>query len=183
LNVDESRIGTNKRIPASTSKTESHVYGRFDLALRAGGTGFNPNIGRWPANLILQHKPGCEQAGELKVKSQNPKYVKPFNPKIAGATINITRPANVGLGYGDADGTETVDSWECDSGCPVSELDKQSLALGIHPAGNTKPAHFVAESSGFTFGLPKQDHNPNYYGDDGSVSRFFKQVGGKEPKP
>jgi DNA modification methylase len=51
LNVDGCRVGTTKDVPSSESTRSGYMKGW------AGGhsdnTGFDPNTGRWPANLIL----------------------------------------------------------------------------------------------------------------------------------
>ena len=51
LNIDASRIGTTKEVPASGAKIQNGAS-----ITRANpdavGTGFDPNIGRWPANVI-----------------------------------------------------------------------------------------------------------------------------------
>jgi DNA modification methylase len=57
INVDGCRVGTSKDVPASVSrgKNGKALSGSVDGSLRTeDGTegGHNPNIGRWPANLI-----------------------------------------------------------------------------------------------------------------------------------
>jgi site-specific DNA-methyltransferase (adenine-specific) len=54
LNVDGCRVGTTKDVPASASNAANAVYGK-GMGSKASGdqcSGFDPNIGRWPANLI-----------------------------------------------------------------------------------------------------------------------------------
>lgn len=54
LNIDGCRVGDSKSVPASASKTANKIYGA-GMTSASGGTddtGFNPNIGRWPANVI-----------------------------------------------------------------------------------------------------------------------------------
>jgi DNA modification methylase len=54
LNVDGCRVGTSKKVPASASTTPNAIYGKGlgSLGTGATGSGFDPNVGRWPANLI-----------------------------------------------------------------------------------------------------------------------------------
>lgn len=54
LNIDGCRVGNSKNVPASLSRTENAVYGKGLGGHAQDGTesGHNPNIGRWPANLI-----------------------------------------------------------------------------------------------------------------------------------
>lgn len=58
LNIDGCRIGTTKRVPASASTTGNTVYGP-GMTSATGGTdtsGFDPSVGRWPANLTLDEE-------------------------------------------------------------------------------------------------------------------------------
>ena len=54
LNIDGCRVGTSKSVPASLSRTSNAVYGRGLGGHAQDGTegGHDPNLGRWPANLI-----------------------------------------------------------------------------------------------------------------------------------
>lgn len=54
LNVDGCRVGTSKRVPGSLSRTPNAVYGPGLGGHAQDGTegGHDPNLGRWPANLI-----------------------------------------------------------------------------------------------------------------------------------
>jgi site-specific DNA-methyltransferase (adenine-specific) len=52
LNVDATRIGETKDVPASNSNAPNAVYG--DMGNRPETrSGMNPNLGRWPANVVL----------------------------------------------------------------------------------------------------------------------------------
>jgi len=54
LNVDGCRVGTSKNVPASVSKkAPANCYGKYAEAGETPGVGgHDPNLGRWPANLI-----------------------------------------------------------------------------------------------------------------------------------
>ncbi len=54
INVDGCRVGTCKNVPASVSKkAPANCYGKFKESGETPGVGgHDPNIGRWPANLI-----------------------------------------------------------------------------------------------------------------------------------
>jgi len=60
LNVDGCRIGTTKDVPASAKKVGRSEY-TVSLPGAAEGKGFDPNTGRWPANVILGHHAGCQE--------------------------------------------------------------------------------------------------------------------------
>ncbi len=124
LNIDASRIGVSKNVPSSASRTSSgsSVQGFSDGSLRnetGNEDGHNPNVGRFPANVILQHLDGCVQ------------------------------------------------------GCPVKEIDEQSIACGMHSAGSSRKA---SRSAGKT-GMFPMDGDGHRFGDTGGASRFFKQIG------
>jgi DNA modification methylase len=53
LNIDGSRIGTSKSVPASPAKANDSI-GTFKMKDRHDlSSGFDPNQGRWPANVIF----------------------------------------------------------------------------------------------------------------------------------
>jgi site-specific DNA-methyltransferase (adenine-specific) len=54
LNIDGCRVGTSKEVPASVSrKAPANCYGRFaEYGETRGVGGHDPNLGRWPANLV-----------------------------------------------------------------------------------------------------------------------------------
>jgi site-specific DNA-methyltransferase (adenine-specific) len=54
LNIGACRVGTTKDVPTSASKTPNNIYGAGMTSLTGGtdNSGFNPNIGRWPANVV-----------------------------------------------------------------------------------------------------------------------------------
>jgi hypothetical protein len=59
INIEACRIGDNKRVPSSLSKTGSAIYGQYGIE-SGDEDGHNPNIGRYPANLILSCGADCD---------------------------------------------------------------------------------------------------------------------------
>lgn len=60
LNVDGCRIGMNKDVPASAAKDRIGQIAKGDEKGRTTNTpGFNPNIGRFPANVLFSHSEDC----------------------------------------------------------------------------------------------------------------------------
>ncbi len=56
--IDGGRIGTSKDVPASPSRHSGPVYGVYGP--KSGDeSGHNPNIGRWPSNVLLSHSAEC----------------------------------------------------------------------------------------------------------------------------
>jgi len=91
-------------------------------------------LGRWPANLVLEHLPGCQKVGVAKVKGDRRGATGgKVECGLDGKENDIYQAGwrssteVKGTAYGNADGTEDVDQWECVEGCPVSDLD-QSVA-------------------------------------------------------
>lgn len=72
LNIDGSRIGNSKNVPASASGVAGlYKNGHKKLDERSG---MNPNIGRWPANIILDEESAAmfpDAPGQLADASTN----------------------------------------------------------------------------------------------------------------
>jgi hypothetical protein len=58
INVDACRIGTSKDVPASPRGPQDRIFGKYG-SQDGTETGHNPNVGRWPANVVLSHSPEC----------------------------------------------------------------------------------------------------------------------------
>ena len=110
INVEACRIGDNKQVPSSLSKNNRTVYNGGYVGESGDEDGHNPNIGRYPANLILScgadcdgdnHSPDCpvsvigEQSG-ISVSSDRPRNNKDFE----GVTLGMYA-ANVTFGHND----------------------------------------------------------------------------------
>lgn len=56
LNVDGCRIGTTKRVPGGIARKPTRVvYGTYGIET-GDESGHDPNVGRWPANVVLDDK-------------------------------------------------------------------------------------------------------------------------------
>jgi DNA modification methylase len=64
INIDGCRVGTSKNVPASVSKRPpANCYGRYAESGETPGVGgHDPNIGRWPSNLLHD---GSDEVTEL----------------------------------------------------------------------------------------------------------------------
>ena len=132
-------------------------------------------LGRWPANLILQHLPGCVQVGAKKVRSSSPpSYYRGADASGSPAVYGTYTNKPVGslcATHTDPDGTETIAAWACDPGCPVADLDEQSgnaRSAGLYPSSSTRSDNYI-------YGARAGCQGP-LYEDTGGASRFFKQV-------
>ena len=60
INIEACRIGDSKEVPSSLSKNNRTVYNGGYVGESGDEDGLNPNIGRYPANLILSCGADCE---------------------------------------------------------------------------------------------------------------------------
>jgi site-specific DNA-methyltransferase (adenine-specific) len=156
INIDATRVGSgeDKGVWPVTDRDCRVTYSAALTHTLTEAVETDTTKGRWPANMILQHLPGCRKTGVKRVKgtSIHGEAVATRRSGVhaeAGGHQTIGRQQPV-RGYSDADGTEVIDDWVCAPGCPVADLDGQSERPGV---GGT---------------------------DSGGASRFFKQVGGSE---
>jgi len=195
LNIKASKIAYPSGKPESGwaksgSKGEEGFLGESNFRIRemsAEEIQARVSDGRWPANLILQHLPGCRHVGVQKVKGTGPRPGG-SGPRFKDPGSLMSREGHEGArtehqGFADPDGTEDVPKWECVHGCPVADMDGIS---GIRASGTgavkkssaaeqqgNKGAAYGAENR--PAGTPMISH-----GDKGGASRFFKQVQSKE---
>lgn len=187
LNIDASRIGYLSELDKTPEVGPKGEAGRNNpgcgsaLPTRKENWGeWKVNhSGRWPANLILEHREGCQCKGVTRVPGNSIKYTSEGKGGTRHGSFGVMgpRPGLKNLGYADEEGLETVASWQCVPGCPLAELDRQSFAGGMHSAGNKQnPKHNVEHGLWIDGGWKPLDKNPDMYGDTGGASRFFKQV-------
>jgi DNA modification methylase len=167
FNIDGSRIGQSKDVPSSVSRTSgSSLSGSVDGSLRketGSEDGRNPNIGRYPANLILQHTEECVLSGTKKVRNNGGiPQTSVTKPKVAFG--DFKERAEPTYYFNPEDGTETVNNWICHPECPVRQLDEQT---GISESRQGKPRK---GKSGDGWGM---SHTGSEYSDKGGASRFF----------
>lgn len=173
IDIDGCRVGVGNDVPASVSRGDggTSLSGSVDQSLRRETgmeNGHNPNVGRWPANVILSHHEDCVLVGTRSVKRDQ------------RDTGNGTRPggfADVGSDSGDPEpnaavyGDSEVDVYECVDDCPIRLLDEQTshLGRGGDLSGNEPSTQF----SGAVYGDSGHRGIWQAYGDKGGASRFF----------
>ena len=200
MNIDRCRIGVagGSTTPSGMDRFNARLaeQGYRPDAYTQGAPPPPPPSGRWPANLILQHQEGCEQDGTMQVRgavSHTFQPVKTSKGHAGGGGSNATsrhpegHPVSERLRFNHADdeGMETVSAWDCTEDCPVKELDEQ---VGIRTSGKLEPHHQRHQPRlssdrcyGDDAGIPETaSAGKSFGGDKGTVSRFFKQVGGAE---
>jgi len=158
INIDASRIGLGN------DKTKGGCAGTS--AIHGGGINKRAPVdhtkGRFPANLILSHKPGCTQVGTKEGK---------------GYTINRftdgAKPFGNGAGHPykvEDQGPETIAVWDCEDDCAIKTLDNQT---GVLTSGEMK-GKIKGKAGKDTFGSYKGEATEQpYYADSGGASRFF----------
>lgn len=178
LNVDGGRIGSFKEVPASVSRTAGRALcGSLDGTLRRETgleSGHNPNVGRWPANVLLGHHPECRRCGfgvERRVVGATGGMER-YNKKLAEAAY---RPNEYQKSASDDGVTvkEAVEKWDCHPDCPVGRLDEQSGTLTSGKPGVRRKPH---ETNAMSGRLAVMGRRESGIGDSGGASRFFFQV-------
>ena len=176
INIDTSRIGTDVRTydlkggenlnklsreNAGDSK-DAKGCGAYGTGAKQVSIGKATVQGRFPANLVLSHKPGCKQVGTKEGK---------------GYTINRftdgAKPFGNGAGHPykiEDQGPETIAVWDCDDDCAIKALDAQS---GITTSGKVKEDKNSYEGESNTKFLRGVSTAQNQHGDTGGASRFF----------
>jgi DNA modification methylase len=173
LNIDGTRVGY-----ASAADRDAMSEGVEAIRDRGGVmnnswknssdlSGANPAspLGRWPANVVMTHGPECRQVGMKKVRCSHCEPGKNLHVRMGPTSFQMER----GSGYGDAEGLEEVEAWECvpDSDCPVRLLDEQS---GSRPGMSGGGVHREGYGGGMFGGI---DSAATARNDDGGASRFF----------
>ena len=103
LNIDDCRIGTSKDIPASPSRTKGRsLSGSVDGNLRketGEEGGHNPNVGRWPANIIHDHSEEVMKQFPVTKSGKDNKRKKPHQTGSMSGTLGMTGKEEIS--YGD----------------------------------------------------------------------------------
>jgi len=140
--------------------------------------------GRWPANLVLEHKPGCRRTGTKRVTGTSGSASKPgvavrksgVHSKAGGH--NAVGAGLPRTGHAEGDGLETTDAWECVPGCPVAALDEQSGLCLV--SGSAKTGKRPTAECGFGWSGGTKVGCGSLHNDSGGASRFYKQFQGEE---
>jgi hypothetical protein len=164
LNVDACRVGTTKRVPGAPSKRNLGDLGvGWGLKASEDVDGRDPNVGRFPPNLLLTHAAACEQVGTRKVRASG--SVTGEEPSRPHLNAYGERERTAFAAYGDGR-VEEIPAWRCAAGCPVAALDEQSGDAGTNGGG-------VLEGIGFKGGAGDLARPGPQVDNTGGASRFF----------
>jgi site-specific DNA-methyltransferase (adenine-specific) len=119
INIDGCRVGFSKEIDNRVG-TDAKCSANFK-GITNNQQKFYNNQGRFPANVILTHHPECECNGTKKVKTG-----KNIEQKGVGGIWQKSSGLPCGNQYGDENGQETIEDWNCHEDCPIRILDEQS---------------------------------------------------------
>jgi DNA modification methylase len=146
---------------ASGARQHNGVYEGMPAADRAQ---YDGSTGRWPPNLLLTHDARCSPAGTRRVRSG---AASPLSGSI-GYHGGAQHGGVQGGTYAGADGTEAVQAYVCEPGCPVAVLNTQS---GESASRIGRPRKSAAAGNGYGM-----THTGAEYADAGGASRFFPQL-------
>ncbi len=181
INIDRSRVGSESRTyKGFGNKPGNEVGGEGSGILWLSKTPTTKNLrenasgdiefdvnGRWPANLILEHRPRCQFRGTKQIKGNRVDTRPEGDGGRADKSNWRFRPTEATKrGYSGDDGQEVVADWDCAPDCPCVLLDEQSGILNSHGGGTSSTGFWARD--GRRQPIPK--------GDSGGASRFFKQV-------
>jgi hypothetical protein len=190
LNIDASRISYpvgddayEKGIERAKKPRADIRGGNFhtddwDEKRRMVASGMKP-IGRWPGNVILSHTSFCRKAGTKKIKNPSGS-VSGNEPSHTGDenTSCYGEYGRIGFDkYGDSEGNEIVEHWECEEACVVSKLDEQSGITKSTTRPPTGKALFAGDEQSRAISWNQNsvmDTTVRGHQDSGGASRFFK---------
>jgi site-specific DNA-methyltransferase (adenine-specific) len=176
INIDASRIGLPKDDPQVKLREGKTIHAKGINEVYSNGVGkidgnyFNQQ-GRFPANIILTHHEDCECKGTKKVKA-----IKGGNSGTIGNEVYGKfngEKNNDGCGFGDENGQEEVEDWDCHEDCPIRILDEQSGDRSCTRIGNDNVLKKGENNIMFGGVNQKKENTSHHYRDKGGASRFF----------
>lgn len=170
LRIEENRITGVPDKPGGKIRATRHYDAHENVEGYALTYAPEPPLGRWPTNFALSHSDECEPAGTRKVKTGVAVMANRDGGVHNRVYGDFKRQPGTDVTYGDADGTETVEAWQCVGGCPVKMLDEQS---GERRSAGNYPTTY-STSSGYGGNIGKVQGK--LYADSGGASRFFYQA-------
>ena len=182
MNIDASRVGYSSNEPDSGA----NFYRNRDQAMPENRTNYfggddgvvksvPSKVGRFPANLILNHRGECQLLGSKRVKANQSSSVgSGQGPNRDPSIMAWGKGGVVQRGTAEPDGKETVESWQCVDGCSVKGLDEQS-GVSAGTGGSKSGMSALGQNSGWNKHCNRVTEIVRA-NDSGGASRFFKQV-------
>lgn len=170
LNIDGCRIATSPGDETSNharggeSAESKGAYG--DSAAQETHQTEGQKLGRWPANVLLSHSPGCRKVGSWELRTG----VAAFAGTDQGRADTTGFQVPAGRARYGQDGAETLDAYACEPDCPVRILDEQSGPAGqlapMKATGRDRPSRGALGDMAAPHDAPLRDA-------PGGASRFF----------
>ena len=178
INVDGCRVSTSdvvqthSRSPEASAKVNRPVYGEYGSLETHQTPG--QALGRWPANVILQHLDGCRCMGTAKVGlGEGFREAHTLGTSRHDGAESYRLKIGVQSAPRGREGETTV-NWICVPGCPVAALDRQSGRRAVSGAARVGKKDTVYHGNGSTY---LQEKGAGVLHDDfGGASRFFQHV-------
>lgn len=178
INVDGCRVAAPGEVISNSGRSAEAGRGKGvfgDSGAQQPHQTEGQRLGRWPANLILGHGPGCTLRGVAEVTAAG-SDVRGDEPSSPVATVyqgpGTRRPFRA---HGEG-GVEAVEVWDCAPGCPVAAVGAQS---GVSTCPSTVRRGHRGEGFGFRMG----EQRAVSHGDTGTASRFFLAFSPDPPDP
>jgi site-specific DNA-methyltransferase (adenine-specific) len=151
INIDGCRVSLNDKENYENNCNRTNVKSHWGNSNSFSVVEANSQ-GRFPANIILTHHEDCECIGTKNSKGM-----------FGDGTSD-----NIGGGFTDANGEETVEDWNCVDDCPIKILDEQS---GESKSQKSERGNIIDNN---VFGKFKpQENTLRGHSDKGGASRFF----------
>lgn len=178
INIDACRIGTTDfgaLIDDIVSEVSREGEASADRRYPKDGRDFHPTpgprgggpLGRWPANVTIEHSSSCVLTGKKRVRTgvavRRHVGKSGGNYGFGGANEDMRDDVS----YADADGLEEIEDWSCAEECAVRLLDEQA---GECPGMTGGGIHTIGYGGGI-FGSIDSERTAR--GDSGGPSRFF----------
>jgi len=170
MNIDGCRVKTPQTGETRKAK-ERENREQWRITGGTNGDGATSPLGRWPANLILSHHPGCVYRGEKVVRNRSGS-IKGTEPSHTGDE-NTACYGEYGRAafrrYGGNEGMEIAEAWDCHADCPAGMFPDRGKSTGgrtVRRSGGGNVGSGKSSEAGFS------NDDPGY-GDSGSAARFF----------
>lgn len=140
IHIDASRLSTGDNLNggAYSQGASARHDGTENWRYKRGEAGpYQKPTGRWPANTILQHLPGCQCLGVKAIKGVGPGSGGGFKTgKFSGQNGLGAYSTTTFKGFADEHGTETIPDWSCVKDCPVDQQEQYSRYFKQIQAGD-----------------------------------------------
>ncbi len=162
-NVEEFGAGGGFKVGSGNKDNQdpsSYNFGGKVMPMKDGG--------RHPSNFYITHHPDCTRRGTKRVRGSSGKASGPTVNDFGYSGYNNPKGREHVPFYADADGTESVDDFDCVPECVVRKLDEQAgeRTVGGPNMSDSKTIGVVYRDSGWA------ERSRVGYGDTGGPSRF-----------